>query len=167
MFEFIPYSQENYKTATSYITYVEAGQIKENTLLFSCPNFENMTQAEVEKYLMNATYILDNLIVYNGYKQLEDQALVFPRNFEAEYTISLDIKLATAYIASLLKQNKISSILSVNNTQEIQSEKVDVLEVSYFESKKSDTTKLLNSDPILRTLLSKYRADGTIFARLV
>ena len=167
MFEFIPYSQANYKTATSYITYEEAGLIKENTLLFSCPNFEKMTQAEVEKYLMNATYILDNLINFCGYKQLEDQSLQFPRNYEEEYTISKDIKLATAYIASLLKQNKISNILSVNNTQEIQSEKVDVLEVSYYESKKSDTTKLLNSDPVLRTLLSKYRADGTIFARLV
>lgn len=167
MFEFIPYSQANYKTATSYITYEEAGLIKENTLLFSFPNFEHMTQAEVEKYLINATYILDNLINFCGYKQLEDQSLQFPRNYEEEYTISKDIKLATAYIASLLKQNKISNILSVNNTQEIKSEKVDVLEVSYYESKKSDTTKLLNSDPVLRTLLSKYRADGTIFARLV
>lgn len=167
MFEFIPYTKETYKTATSYITYEEAGLIKENTLLFSCPNFEHMTQAEVEKYLMNATYILDNLMEFDGYRQFEDQALSFPRNFEEEYILSNDIKLATAYVASLLKQNKISGILSVNNSQEIQSEKVDVLEVSYYESKKSETTKLLDSDPILRTFLSKYRADGTRFLRLV
>jgi len=158
MFNFEVYTEGTVLTATSYITVDELDLIINKDYLVNSISLLAETTENKENILVNATRILDNLFEYEGHKQYYLQNLQFPRSFEDEtelYIINDNVKIATAYIACELKNGTISTIINTSTKAQVQSEKADVLEKSYFENKIKERNIFVNH-PYLKTLLSGY-----------
>jgi len=167
MFNFIVYSDTTYETASSYISVDELKTIVIGSIFVSYPSIDTADTAAIENTLINATQVLDSMFNYVGYKQDVNQRLEFPRNFEVPVlTISDDIKLAVAYIAGVIDQGKIDSIVSPVSGSIVKREKADVLETEYFEGSQSKATPFLQNPFLENTLKDYLTATGFRVATL-
>lgn len=161
MFDYILYTPETYLTATSYLSPSEYVIYAQKNVFIEHTDVELEDTLYLEDLLVNATFILENLITYNGSKLDYNQNLQFPRNYEIERLINKKIKMATAYIASKIKAGLANSFFVSNEDSYVKKQKIDVLEVEYAKSQsKSDI--LFNTHPLLRELLSDYMGGSCI-----
>jgi len=96
---FIPYTEENYKTANSYLSISEADELlndqRQNETWI---NLENEVK---EVLLIKASQLVDSAFMYQGIKISDEQLLKFPRRnvdiseSEADKKIPLGAKMAT------------------------------------------------------------------------
>lgn len=155
MYTFIPYTEADYITATSYITVDELKSIVSGNIFIDYTDVETDPVEDIENILINATSLIDMLFTYAGERQLLDQRLEFPRDFEEDFIINEEIKLATAYISGEIKAGNASSFVESSDGKYIRREKADVLEIEYAEFGSVKDAVLVNN-PYLEKLLSGY-----------
>lgn len=130
----IVYSENTYKTATSYISVLEFKNIVANDYLLKDKVIPT-DDLEIEKLLEFATSIFDNKFTFKSTKLRDNQRLEFPRT-DFENYISDNIKTFIAYTCIQVLED--TSVYTNNTTtSDVKREKLDVLEVEYFENKKS------------------------------
>lgn len=157
MYNFEVYSDLTYTTATSYISVQELKDISSGDIFVNFKDVDTVPDADIENSLVNATKILDGLFTYNGEKQLIDQKLKFPRDFDVPpLTISDNIKIATAYVAASISNGTIDTILISDPGVQVKKEKADVLEMEYFEG---GSKSVFSDNPYLKQLLEEYTGN--------
>jgi len=163
MYNFIEYSEQNLKTATSYISTDLLKSINTNNVMINYTDISTFTDTELQLHLINATQILDNLMSFKGSKQNVEQRLEFPRDFEEDFIIADDIKLATAYISAKIGNGQLSDIIVEESGIQVKKEKADVLEKEYFEAISSKTA-VFATNPYLENLLYDFiSGNGSLF----
>ena len=132
----IVFSKDTYKTANSYLSIDEALEVFSSDIFLDKKILEDKTEEEIENLLINASFILDNLFQLKGEKHYSSQRLKFPRNFES-FEISLNVKKFICFLIQQVIED--SSVFTqnykLNSEAQVQREKLDVLETSYFENK--------------------------------
>lgn len=161
MFDYLVYSDTTYQTATSYISTDEYINYALKNIFIEHSGVETEDELYLQDLLVNATFVLENLVKFSGIKFDYDQNLEFPRSYELERIINKKVKLATAYIASQIKKGNSSSFFVSNEDSYVKKQKIDVLEVEY-EKAQSKSDILFNTHPLLRELLSDYMGGSCI-----
>lgn len=131
------YDGLNYEIADSYISVDELTQIIDNEI----PLSQIDESVDKEKLIVTASRLIDNMFKFKGEKLNDLQKLEFPRNFE-EYVINENIKIFTAYVCTQLIED--ANVFFEGSTIQTKSEKVDELEISYYESTEEGFEKRLN-----------------------
>lgn len=124
--------------------------------------FDVQYSEDLQQPLRQALILMESL-PWSGDKSDDSQTLQFPRN--GETTIPNEIIIAQQSIAGLVFTNQLN-ILSIDTTQQIQREKVDTLEVTYFESQSA--SNIFDSLPffirnLLDPFLNELSTTGNVF----
>ena len=148
----IVYSDLTYKTATSYISVLEFRNIVSSDYFLKDKVLPE-DDTEIELLLEMSTSIFDNSFNFRSTKLRIDQKLEFPRTDFEDY-ISDNIKKFISYTAIQLLEDSSVYINRVEES-EVKKEKLDVLEVEYFQKTKvSSWTNKLNAYSL--SLIKKY-----------
>ena len=116
-----------------------------------------MTDEAVDILIDTASMILDVAFPYIGEKTDSKQAHEFPRNGEIE--VPFKVQTATIYIVNEIIKGTHFSIIDRSIKQETQSEKVDVIETHYYESKDKDIQRAnVSEHPFLFATMNSYIA---------
>ena len=134
----------------SYVTVAEADAY--HAIRPSANAWAALTEPEKEQRLVAASDYLDSQYIFNGKKTDENQPREFPRNGSNE--IPTAIKKAVFELA-------LQDSLTSNASAEVKREKVDVLEVEYFQSD-DGAIRFGYIDGLLRPFLLKSKRMGAI-----
>ena len=134
----------------SYVTV--AGADAYHAIRPSAQTWAALTEPEKEQRLVAASDYLDSQYIFNGKKTDENQPREFPRNGETE--VPMAIKKAVFELA-------LQDSLTSNASAEVKREKVDVLEVEYFQSD-DGAIRFGYIDGLLRPFLLQSKRMGAI-----
>ena len=134
----------------SYVTVAEADAY--HAIRPSANAWAALTEPEKEQRLVAASDYLDSQYIFNGKKTDENQPREFPRNGNTE--IPTAIKKAVFELA-------LQDSLTSNASAEVKREKVDVLEVEYFQSD-DGAIRFGYIDGLLRPFLLQSKRMGAI-----
>ena len=134
----------------SYVTVAEADAY--HAIRPSANSWAALTEPEKEQRLVAASDYLDSQYIFNGKKTDENQPREFPRNGATE--IPTAIKKAVFELA-------LQDSLTSNASAEVKREKVDVLEVEYFQSD-DGAIRFGYIDGLLRPFLLQSKRMGAI-----
>ena len=134
----------------SYVTIAEADAY--HAIRPSATTWAALTEPEKEQRLVAASDYLDSQYIFTGKKTDPSQPREFPRNGSAE--IPTAIKKAVFELA-------LQDSLTSNASAEVKREKVDVLEVEYFQSD-NGAIRFGYIDGLLRPFLFQSRRMGAI-----
>ena len=134
----------------SYVTVAEADAY--HAIRPSANAWAALTEPEKERRLVAASDYLDSQYIFNGKKTDENQPREFPRNGSNE--IPTAIKKAVFELA-------LQDSLTSNASAEVKREKVDVLEVEYFQSD-DGAIRFGYIDGLLRPFLLQSKRMGAI-----
>ena len=134
----------------SYVTVAEADEY--NAIRPSAQTWAALSEPEKEQRLVAASDYLDSQYIFNGKKTDENQPREFPRNGATE--IPTAIKKAVFELA-------LQDSLTSNSSAEVKREKVDVLEVEYFQSD-DGAIRFGYIDGLLRPFLLQSKRMGAI-----
>ena len=134
----------------SYVTVAEADAY--HAIRPSATTWAALTEPEKEQRLVAASDYLDSQYIFTGKKTDPSQPREFPRNGETE--VPMAIKKAVFELA-------LQDSLTSNASAEVKREKVDVLEVEYFQSD-DGAIRFGYIDGLLRPFLLQSKRMGTI-----
>ena len=134
----------------SYVTVAEADAY--NAIRPSNSTWAALSDSEKEQRLVAASDYLDSQYIFTGKKTDPSQPREFPRNGETE--IPTAIKKAVFELA-------LQDSLTSNPSTEVKREKVDVLEVEYFQSD-DGAIRFGYIDGLLRPFLLQSKRMGAI-----
>ena len=134
----------------SYVTVAEADEY--NAIRPSAQTWAALSEPEKEQRLVAASDYLDSQYIFNGKKTDENQPREFPRNGETD--VPMAIKKAVFELA-------LQDSLTSNSSAEVKREKVDVLEVEYFQSD-DGAIRFGYIDGLLRPFLFQSKRMGAI-----
>ena len=134
----------------SYVTVAEADAY--HAIRPSANAWAALTEPEKEQRLVAASDYLDSQYIFNGKKTDENQSREFPRNGSTE--IPTAIKKAVFELA-------LQDSLTSNPSAEVKREKVDVLEVEYFQAD-AGSLRFGYIDGLLRPFLFQSKRMGAI-----
>ena len=134
----------------SYVTVAEADAY--NAIRPSNSTWAALSDSEKEQRLVAASDYLDSQYIFNGKKTDENQPREFPRNGETD--VPMAIKKAVFELA-------LQDSLTSNVGAEVKREKVDVLEVEYFQSD-DGAIRFGYIDGLLRPFLLQSKRMGAI-----
>ena len=134
----------------SYVTVAEADAY--HAIRPSANAWAALTEPEKEQRLVAASDYLDSQYIFNGKKTDENQPREFPRNGETD--VPMAIKKAVFELA-------LQDSLTSNSSAEVKREKVDVLEVEYFQSD-DGAIRFGYIDGLLRPFLFQSKRMGAI-----
>lgn len=134
----------------SYVTVAEADAY--NAIRPSKSTWAALSEPEKEQRLVAASDYLDSQYIFNGKKTDPNQPREFPRNGATE--IPTAIKKAVFELA-------LQDSLTSNVGAEVKREKVDVLEVEYFQSD-NGSLRFSYIDGLLRPFLFQSKRMGAI-----
>ena len=137
-------------TQDSYFTVAEADAY--NAIRPSAQTWAALSEPEKEQRLVAASDYLDSQYIFNGKKTDPSQPREFPRNGSTE--IPAAIKKAVFELA-------LQDSLTSNVGAEVKREKVDVLEVEYFQSE-NGALRFGYIDGLLRPFLFQSKRMGAI-----
>ena len=134
----------------SYVTVAEADAY--HAIRPSATTWAALSEPEKEQRLVAASDYLDSQYIFNGKKTDENQPREFPRNGETDTPTA--IKKAVFELA-------LQDSLTSNASAEVKREKVDVLEVEYFQSD-DGAIRFGYIDGLLRPFLLQSKRMGAI-----
>ena len=134
----------------SYVTVAEADAY--NAIRPSAQTWAALSDSEKEQRLVAASDYLDSQYIFTGKKTDPNQPREFPRNGATE--IPTAIKKAVFELA-------LQDSLTSNASAEVKKEKVDVLEVEYFQSE-NGALRFGYIDGLLRPFLFQSKRMGAI-----
>ena len=134
----------------SYVTVAEADAY--NAIRPSAQTWAALSDSEKEQRLVAASDYLDSQYIFTGKKTDENQPREFPRNGATE--IPTAIKKAVFELA-------LQDSLTSNPSAEVKREKVDVLEVEYFQAD-AGSLRFGYIDGLLRPFLFQSKRMGAI-----
>ena len=134
----------------SYVTIAEADAY--HAIRPSATTWSALSEPEKEQRLVAASDYLDSQYIFNGKKTDENQSREFPRNGSTE--IPTAIKKAVFELA-------LQDSLTSNPSAEVKREKVDVLEVEYFQAD-AGSLRFGYIDGLLRPFLFQSKRMGAI-----
>ena len=134
----------------SYVTVAEADAY--NAIRPSAQTWAALSDSEKEQRLVAASDYLDSQYIFTGKKTDPNQPREFPRNGETE--VPMAIKKAVFELA-------LQDSLTSNASAEVKREKVDVLEVEYFQSD-DGAIRFGYIDGLLRPFLLQSKRIGAI-----
>ena len=134
----------------SYVTVAEADEY--NAIRPSNSTWAALSDSEKEQRLVAASDYLDSQYIFTGKKTDENQPREFPRNGATE--IPTAIKKAVFELA-------LQDSLTSNPSAEVKREKVDVLEVEYFQAD-DGSLRFGYIDGLLRPFLFQSKRMGAI-----
>ena len=134
----------------SYVTVAEADAY--HAIRPSATTWAALSEPEKEQRLVAASDYLDSQYIFNGKKTDENQPREFPRNGNTE--IPTAIKKSVFELA-------LQDSLTSNASAEVKREKVDVLEVEYFQSD-DGAIRFGYIDGLLRPFLLQSKRMGAI-----
>ena len=134
----------------SYVTVAEADAY--NAIRPSAQTWAALSDSEKEQRLVSASDYLDSQYIFTGKKTDPYQSREFPRNGETE--VPMAIKKAVFELA-------LQDSLTSNASAEVKREKVDVLEVEYFQSD-DGAIRFGYIDGLLRPFLLQSKRMGAI-----
>ena len=134
----------------SYVTVAEADEY--NAIRPSNSTWAALSDSEKEQRLVAASDYLDSQYIFMGKKTDPNQSREFPRNGSTE--IPTAIKKAVFELA-------LQDSLTSNASAEVKREKVDVLEVEYFQSD-NGAIRFGYIDGLLRPFLLQSKRMGAI-----
>ena len=134
----------------SYVTVAEADAY--NAIRPSNSTWAALSDSEKEQRLVSASDYLDSQYIFTGKKTDANQPREFPRNGETE--VPMAIKKAVFELA-------LQDSLTRNASAEVKREKVDVLEVEYFQSD-DGAIRFGYIDGLLRPFLLQSKRMGAI-----
>ena len=134
----------------SYVTVAEADAY--NAIRPSNSTWAALSDSEKEQRLVSASDYLDSQYIFTGKKTDANQPREFPRNGSTD--IPTAIKKAVFELA-------LQDSLTSNPSAEVKREKVDVLEVEYFQSD-AGSLRFSYIDGLLRPFLFQSKRMGAI-----
>ena len=134
----------------SYVTVAEADAY--NAIRPSAQTWAALSDSEKEQRLVAASDYLDSQYIFTGKKTDQNQPREFPRNGATE--IPTAIKKAVFELA-------LQDSLTSNPSAEVKREKVDVLEVEYFQAD-AGSLRFGYIDGLLRPFLFQSKRMGAI-----
>ena len=134
----------------SYVTVAEADAY--HAIRPSATTWAALSEPEKEQRLVAASDYLDSQYIFTGKKTDQNQPREFPRNGETD--TPTEIKKAVFELA-------LQDSLTSNASAEVKREKVDVLEVEYFQSD-NGAIRFGYIDGLLRPFLFKSKRMGAI-----
>ena len=134
----------------SYVTVAEADAY--NAIRPSAQTWAALSESEKEQRLVAASDYLDSQHIFTGKKTDPIQPREFPRNGETD--VPMAIKKAVFELA-------LQDSLTSNSSAEVKREKVDVLEVEYFQSD-DGAIRFGYIDGLLRPFLLQSKRMGAI-----
>lgn len=134
----------------SYVTVAEADEY--NAIRPSSQTWAALSEPKKEQRLVAASDYLDSQYIFNGKKTNENQPREFPRNGETD--VPMAIKKAVFELA-------LQDSLTSNASAEVKREKVDALEVEYFQSD-DGAIRFGYIDGLLRPFLLQSKRMGAI-----
>lgn len=138
-----------------YVTTEELRKrIEVNVILGECKEkIAKMTDEAIDILIDTASMILDVAFPYIGEKTDNKQVHEFPRNGETE--VPFKVQTSTIYIVNEIIKGTHFSIIDRSIKQETQSEKVDVIETHYYESKDIQRANI-SEHPFLFATMNSY-----------
>ena len=108
-------------------------------------------------YLVNSTRRID-LLRYKSVKEVETQALKFPRK---DFGLPEDIELATIFLANIIREDPTQAFVASSNAR-VSRVKAGPVDIEFYPTSDIEFTNTENSivDPTVRALLVPYLAVG-------
>ena len=138
---FVPFTQENYEIANSYLSIADADDIilKQS----NAENWEDATDEVKQMLLIQSSFAIDGALMYQGAKTSENQLLKYPR--DGVYTLPQNIKFATALTALKFSNDDIF--------KNVKSEMIAKHMTVYFEKAEIDDDVLVFLKPLRATTI--------------
>lgn len=141
--------------ANSYVTLAEAETIAET--IFSRAEWDAATDARKTEALIYAARLLDSSIQWRGYKTLTSNPMQWPRSYVPSNDSSLTyladnivpVEVQNAQVEAAIYLFRGDPTLSITEGG-VKREKVDVIEVEYFEASPENINRILPKSVILQ-----------------
>ena len=145
----------------SYISVDELKEIAKDYSIIIKIDIERHSEAALTEFCRAATLILDTTFDFKGEKADLKQETEFPRKDAPDLSIPRNIKLATAYIASFVAKGDISTIVDTQLQTNVHREKIDVLEIEYFDrtANQGAVRKSFTEHPYLYNLIRSFLSN--------